>query len=160
MTAAPLTLHRAVVQPGWVDYNNHLNDGYYTVIFSDATTAFMAYIGLGPKEREATGHTLFTLEMHTNYLAEVKGGTEVRVETQILGHDAKRLHIFHTMYRGNETEPVATNEQMLMNIDMSGPKSAPFLPNVLAKIEAIAGEHADLPRHKNAGRAIGLPKKG
>ena len=43
MTAAPLTLHRAVVQPGWVDYNNHLNDGYYTVIFSDATTAFMAY---------------------------------------------------------------------------------------------------------------------
>jgi hypothetical protein len=64
------------------------------------------------------------------------------------------------MYRGNESEPVATNEQMLMNIDMSGPKSAPFLPNVLAKIEAIAGEHADLPRHQNAGRAIGLPKKG
>ncbi|HVT54355.1 MAG TPA: thioesterase family protein [Dongiaceae bacterium] len=159
MTAAPLTLHRAVVQPGWVDYNNHLNDGYYTVIFSDATTALMAYIGLGPKEREATGNTLFTLEMHTNYLLEVKGGTEVRIETQILGHDAKRLHIFHTMYRGAETEPVATNEQMLMNIDMSGPKSAPFLPNVLARIEAIAGEHVDLPRHKNAGRAIGLPQK-
>ena len=156
---APLTLHRAVVQPGWVDYNNHLNDGYYTVIFSDATTALMAHIGLGPEARAATKNTLFTLEMHTNYLLEVKGGTEVRVETQILGHDAKRLHVFHTMYRGAETEPVATNEQMLMNIDMNGPKSAPFLPDVLAKIEAIASDQAGLPRHKNAGRAIRLPKK-
>ncbi len=156
---APLTLHRAVVQPGWVDYNNHLNDGYYTVIFSDATTALMAHIGLGPKEREATGNTLFTVEMHTNYLLEVKGGTEVRVDTQILGHDAKRLHVFHTMHRGSETEPVATNEQMLLNIDMNGPKSAPFLPNVAAKIAAIAADQAGLPRHKNAGRAIGLPQK-
>jgi len=83
----------------------------------------------------------------------------VRIETQLLGHDAKRLHIFHTMYRGAETEPVATNEQMLMNIDMNGPRSAPFLPDVLARVEAIARDQAGLPRHKNAGRSIGLPRK-
>ena len=154
-----LTLHRTTVQPGWVDYNNHLNDGYYTVIFSDATTALMAYVGLGPAERQATNHTLFTLEMHTNYLLEVKGGLEVRVDTQVLGHDAKRLHIFHTMHRGNEAEIVATNEQMLMSIDMSGPKGAPWLPPVLGKIDDIWRSHRDLPRHKNAGRAIGLPQK-
>ena len=154
-----LTLHRAVVLPAWVDYNNHLNDGYYTVIFSDATTALMAYIGLGPAEREATGHTLFTLEMHTNYLLEVKGGAEVRVETQFLGHDAKRLHIFHTMHRGDEPEIVATNEQMLLSIDMTGPKAAPFQENVLAQIEDIWQQHKDLPCHKNAGRSIGLPAK-
>jgi acyl-CoA thioester hydrolase len=154
-----LILHRAVVQPGWVDYNNHLNDGYYTVIFSDATTALMAHIGLGPEQRAATHHTIFTLEMHTNYLLEVKGGVEVRVETQFLGHDAKRLHIFHTMHRGNEAEIVATNEQMLLSIDMSGPRAASFQPGVLAKIEAIWQAHKDLPRHKNAGRSIGLPQK-
>jgi acyl-CoA thioester hydrolase len=156
---ALLTLHRAVVQPGWVDYNNHLNDGYYTVIFSDATTALMAHIGLGPEARAATQHTLFTLEMHTNYLLEVKGGVEVRIETQLLGHDAKRLHIFHTMHRGAEAEIVATNEQMLMSIDMRGPKGAPWLPDVLAKIEGIWRAHKDLPRHKNAGRSIGLPPR-
>ena len=26
-------------------------------------------------------------------------------------------------------------------------------------VESFAGEHVDLPRHKNAGRAIGLPAK-
>jgi acyl-CoA thioester hydrolase len=154
-----LTLHRAVVQPGWVDYNNHLNDGYYTVIFSDATTALMAYIGLGPAERQATNHTLFTLEMHTNYLLEVKSGAEVRIDTQFLGHDAKRLHIFHTMHRGNESEIVATNEQMLLSIDMAGPKAAPFQADVGAKVESIWQAHKDLPRHKNAGRSIGLPPR-
>ncbi len=63
------------------------------------------------------------------------------------------------MHRGNEAEVVATNEQMLMSIDMSGPKGAPFQPNVLAKIESIWQAHKDLPRHKNAGRSIGLPAK-
>jgi acyl-CoA thioester hydrolase len=159
MTSPLLTLHRAVVLPAWVDYNNHLNDGYYTVIFSDATTALMARIGLGPAEREATHCTLFTVEMHTNYLLEVKGGVEVRVDTQILGHDAKRLHVFHTMHRGEAADPVATNEQMLLHMDMTGPKVAPFQPNALAKIEAIAKAQTGLPRPKNAGRSINLPAK-
>jgi acyl-CoA thioester hydrolase len=159
MTDSFLTLHRAIVQPGWVDYNNHLNDAYYMVIFSDATTALMAHIGLGPEERAATGQTLFTLEIHLNYLHEVKLGAEVRVDTQILGHDAKRLHVFHTMHRGDEPDAAATNEQMLLNIDMSGPKAAPFRPEVLGRIEAIAKAQAGLPRPKNAGRAINLPVK-
>jgi acyl-CoA thioester hydrolase len=154
-----LTLHRAIVQPGWVDYNNHLNDGYYMVIFSDATTALMAHIGLGPEERAATNHTLFTVEIHLNYLREVKGGEMVRVDTQILGHDVKRLHVFHTLHVDNEAEARATNEQMLLNIDMSGPKAASFRPEVLAKIESIAKTQVDLPRPKNAGRAINLPVK-
>jgi acyl-CoA thioester hydrolase len=159
MTSPLLTLHRAVVQPAWCDYNQHLNDGYYTVIFSDASTELMAAIGLGPEERAATNYTLFTLEMHVNYLLEVKQGVEVRIETQIIAHDRKRLHVFHTMYRGAETDPVATNELMLLSIDMSGPRSAPFLPSVMAKIEAIYRTQKDLPRPRNAGRSIGLPQK-
>ncbi len=154
-----LEIHRERVQPGWVDYNDHLNDAYYMVIFSNATTTLMEYIGLGEKERAAKGHSLFTLEIHLNYLREIKGGVETRVETQILGHDQKRLHVFHLLYAEDLPELRATNEQMLVNIDMSGPKSAPFLPEVLAKIEAIERDQTGLPRPANAGRAIGLPRK-
>jgi acyl-CoA thioester hydrolase len=63
------------------------------------------------------------------------------------------------LHRGDEAEAAATNEQMLLSIDMSGPKAAPFRPEVLAKIEAIAKAQADLPRPKNAGRSINLPVK-
>lgn len=157
--SAPLRLHREVVQPGWVDYNNHLNDAYYLVILSHATDALMDHIGLDAAGRERTKCSLFTAELHLNYLNEVKGGTEVRVDTQILGHDAKRLHIFHTLHVGGEFEAAATNEQMLLHMDMTGPKVAPFLPETLKIIEAIAKEHATLPRPVNAGRSIALPPK-
>jgi len=158
--AAPLMLHREIVQPDWVDYNGHLNDGYYVVIFSHATTTLMDHIGLGDAERRATGHTLFSLEMHINYLSEVKGGAQVRIATQLLGHDRKRLHLFHTMFAEGSTEPAATNEQMQINYDMKAGRTAPFRPDVLAKIEAIARLQAGLPVPANVGRVIGLPKKG
>jgi acyl-CoA thioester hydrolase len=151
--------HREVVRPDWVDYNNHLNDAFYLVIFSHATDAMMDQIGLDAAGRERTKHSLFTAELHLNYLKEVKGGAEVRVETTILGHDAKRLHIFHTMYVGDGDEPVATNEQMQLSMDMTGPRVSPFQPDVLAVIEKLAAEHAKLPRPVQAGRAIGLPPR-
>jgi acyl-CoA thioester hydrolase len=64
------------------------------------------------------------------------------------------------MFEAGSTEPAATNEQMLVNIDMKGPRSAPFLPDVLAKIEAIARMQEGLPRPANAGRSISLTNKG
>ncbi|MBK8157647.1 MAG: thioesterase family protein [Rhodospirillaceae bacterium] len=151
--------HREVVRPEWADYNNHLNDAFYLVIFSHATDAVMDQIGLDAAERERTKHSLFTAELHLNYLKEVKVGTEVRVETTFLGHDAKRLHIFHTMYRGDDDEPVATNEQMQLSMDMTGPRVAPLQPAVLSRIEAITAEHAKRDKPAQMGRSIALPPK-
>jgi acyl-CoA thioester hydrolase len=159
MTVAPLIVHREIVRPGYTDYNQHLADGYYLVIFSDATTGLMDHIGLGPAEREVTGHTLFTLEVHANYLKEVKVGTEVSVGCQILGYDQKRLHLFHSMYAADFTEPVATTEQMQSNYDMKTQRTALFLPEVMAKIEAIARRQAGMPRPSQVGRIIALPPK-
>ncbi|MEO8543106.1 MAG: thioesterase family protein, partial [Burkholderiaceae bacterium] len=96
--ASPLlATWRGTVLAQWVDYNGHLNDGYYMVAFSEATTAVMGLIGLDAAGRKATGHSVFTLESHINYLQEVKQGKEIEIHTQILGSDAKRLQIYLTM---------------------------------------------------------------
>ena len=50
----------------WVDYNGHLNDGYYMVVFGQSTDGLMDLIGLDAAGRGATGHSIFTLESHTN----------------------------------------------------------------------------------------------
>lgn len=154
---APLQIHRETVHPDWVDYNGHLRDAYYLLIFSFATDALMDYIGLDEAERARSHSSLFTLECHINYLQEVKAGAEVRIETQLVGHDAKRLHICHAMYLPGTPEPVSVSEQMLLHVDMRGPKSAPFHPEVLARVQAIAAAHAHLPQPKYAGRLIRLP---
>ncbi len=141
----------------WVDYNGHLNDGYYMVVFSEATNAVMALIGLDDGGRKATGHSIFTLESHINYLQEVKQGKAIEVYTQVLGSDAKRLQIYQTMILAGTNTLLAANEQMLLNVDMSGPKAAPFAPVVMAKVQMLTVAHRSLPRPKYAGRTIALP---
>jgi acyl-CoA thioester hydrolase len=159
--SALLSTWQGPVDRAWVDYNGHLNDAYYMVIFSYATDGLMARIGLDEDGRRATGHTLYTLEVHLNYVQEVHEGVAVEVRTQILGVDAKRVHIFHTLHRQDDGALLATNEQMLANIDASnaasGPKTAPFLPVVAALLLPLAQAHAALPRPANAGRSIALP---
>ena len=149
------------VEHAWVDYNGHLNDAYYMVIFSHATDGLMSHIGLDAAGRAATGHTMYTLEIHLNYVQEVHEGVAVEVRTQILGVDAKRVHLFHTLHRQIDGTLLATNEQMLTNIDASnvatGPKTAPFLPAIAALLMPLAQAHATLPRPANAGRSIALP---
>ena len=145
----------------WVDYNGHLNDAYYLLIFSYATDGLMAQVGLDAAWRAATGHTLYTLEVHLNYVQEVHAGVAVEVRTQILGVDAKRVHLFHSLHRQLDGTLLATNEQMLANIDVfhadKAPRTAPFLPEVAARLLPLLRAHAGLPRPANAGRSIALP---
>ena len=42
---------------------------------------------------------------------------------------------------------------------MSGPKVAPFPPDVVAKVEAMRAAHAALPMPERAGRSIGIKRK-
>ena len=152
-----LTTWRGAVLPEWVDYNGHLRDAFYMLLFSYATDGLMDTIGLGESGRATTGHSLFTLEAHINYLKEVREGATVEVRTQVLGHDSKRLRIYHSLYRSDAQLFLAGNEQMLVNIDMAGPFSTPFAPTVLESLRVLASQHRSLPNPEYAGRHIALP---
>nr|WP_244527330.1 thioesterase family protein [Pseudomonas borbori] len=154
---AMLTPYRTAILPEWVDYNGHLRDAFYLLIFSYATDALMDRLGLDEAGRARTGHSLYTLECHLNYLAEVKLGVEVEVRTQLLAHDRKRLHIHHGLYYPGGGQLLAASEQMLMNVDSLGARSAPFDDAVLAAVQALYEAHRDLPRPVHVGRIIGLP---
>lgn len=152
-----LTSYRTAILPEWVDYNNHLRDAFYLLIFSYATDALMDRIGLDEPGRTRTGHTLYTLECHLNYLNEVKLGSEVEVRTHLLAYDRKRLHVHLGLYRPGDEQLLAASEQMLMNIDHAAGRSAPFDEAVLTQIQALHEMQKDLPRPIHIGRVIGLP---
>jgi acyl-CoA thioester hydrolase len=154
---APLCLYRTAVKPEWLDYNGHMNEAYYVLIFSKSTDEFMDYAGQDAGYRTRTNTSIYTLETHVMYLQEVSEGEAVRVETQLLGFDAKRYRLFHHMYHEGTGDLLATGEHMLVHVDMSGPISAPFPDALMEKLEAIREAHADLPLPKQAGRSIALP---
>ncbi|QSL90726.1 thioesterase family protein [Ectopseudomonas toyotomiensis] len=156
MSAKPLTSYQTTISPDWVDYNGHLRDAFYLLIFSHATDALMDVLGLDEAGRARTGHTLYTLECHLNFLAEVKDGERVEVRTQLLAHDAKRLHIHHGLYRPGEDASLAESEQMLMNIDSAAGRATPFDEQVAERVAHLDAEQQNLQRPTCVGRVIGL----
>ena len=101
----------------------------------------------------------FVLEAHVTYDRELKEGDPLRITTQILDHDAKRIHYMHMMYHGSEGYLAATNELMLMNIDYETRRAASWPEWAMPRIEKLAAAHANLPRPKQAGRLIRIKKK-
>jgi len=150
------TIHRDTVRPEWVDYNGHLRDAFYMLIFSLSTDAFMDRIGLDDAARTSRGRSLFTLEAHINYLHEIKEGAAVRVEASVLAFDAKRVHLYMEMFADEGAEPIAASEQMLLHVDTTnGAKSAAFDADIASRIQAM---FRDAPKEaRYAGRVIGLP---
>jgi acyl-CoA thioester hydrolase len=154
---AELPAYHDVVRAEWVDYNGHLRDAFYMLIFSFATDALIDQIGLDDTVRKARGRSIYTLEAHINYLHEIKEGAQVRVEMRVLAHDAKRMHLYLEMFADESDEPVAAGEQMLLHVDTSGPRSAVFDSDVEAHVRALVDAQAALPAAQYAGRVIGLP---
>jgi len=156
---APLDVHRAVVLPEWIDWNGHMNVGFYVVAFDKATDTLCNQFGVGWEyTRDKIGMT-FVIEAHVTYDREVKQGDPLRITTQLLDHDAKRLHCIHMMYHAGEGYLAATNELMLMNIDYATRRSAPWPEWAMARVETMAAAHRPLPRPPQAGRLIGIKRK-
>jgi acyl-CoA thioester hydrolase len=147
---------RGVIPPEWVDYNGHLRDAFYLLIFSYAVDGLMDEIGLDARSRERTGLTLFTLEAHINYLHEVKLGAAVEARIQIMAMDRKRLQLYLTLHPEGEAQVMAASEQMLLQVNLEGPKSAAFTPQTKAALERITAAQQDWPAPEYAGRKIAL----
>jgi len=154
-----LRLHRDKVRPEWLDYNGHMNETFYLLVFSQATDEFMELIGIGEEGRKRTGHSIYTVETHITYQQEVGRWDPVEVTAQLIDLDDKRFHLFQVMYHGETGAPLATGEMMLLNVDTAGPKAAPFDPQVKAKLDEIFARQKDLPRPKEVGRSIGIRRK-
>ncbi|HET7342734.1 MAG TPA: thioesterase family protein [Methylomirabilota bacterium] len=154
--AAPFDVYRDVVRPEWIDHNGHMNVGYYLVVFDFATDEFFRWVGLDAGHREAQNVTTFCLEAHVTYQREVRGGDPLRFTTQLLGHDAKRIHYLHAMYHAGEGYLASTNELMSLHVDLATRRGAPMHASVLARLAGIQKAHDRLPRPPQAGRRIGL----
>jgi len=156
-TGAPLAAYRTRVTPEWVDYNGHMSEAYYVLVFGFATDAFYDAVGLDDAFRRATATSVYTVEAHINYLAEAHEGDELCIETRLLGHDAKRLILYHAMYRDFPPTLLAATEIMALHVDKRILKSAPFPVEAAGRIDAIAAAQAGFDPPRYAGRRIALP---
>ncbi|MGH2872916.1 MAG: thioesterase family protein, partial [Solirubrobacteraceae bacterium] len=143
----------ALVAPDWIDYNGHMTESRYLEVLAGATDAFLREIGVAGAYLDS-GRSYYTVETHIRHLGEVRAGERLRVATRLLGHDAKRLHLFHELLRDGLQEPAATGEHMLLHVDRAAAGSAPADDEVIARLDAIAATQSGLARPEVAGRGI------
>ena len=62
MSEAPFWSGWLEVEPGWIDYNGHLNMGYYTVLFDLACDDVWPALGFGPDYIAERGFTSESLD--------------------------------------------------------------------------------------------------
>lgn len=119
------------ILPEWIDYNGHMRDSYYGLVFSLAVDAMQDEIGFDAAYRARTGCTIYLLEDHKFFLKEVKSGARVRVETRVLGSDAKRFHLHMTMFEGDDA--VAVGEFMELHVRQHPTPRAATMPHEIAE---------------------------
>ena len=83
----------------------------------------------------------------------------MRFATQLLARDAKKVHLFHEMFHGEQGYLAATNETIVMNIDYASRRSAPWPVPVTARLDLLWATHQLLPKPAKAGRIMSSSKK-
>lgn len=145
-----LVPYRTAIAPDWIDYNGHLRDAYYGLVFSSAIDDVMDQLGLDAAYRGRTSCTLYTLEVHIHYLHEVNASDELLVRNSILDSDHKRIHARGVFQCARIAEPVAVAEAMLLHVQQgSTPASVPFPPQIEERLRTL--------REPDARTDAGLP---
>jgi acyl-CoA thioester hydrolase len=156
---AGIPIFETPIRSEWIDYNGHLRDAYYTVIFSEAIDALMDRIGLDPAYRQRTGGTLYTVEMHLHFLHEVKQNDVANVTLRLLGFDSKRIHVALELLRAGQPQVAAGAEFMLLHVRQhDGRVSVCALPETArAALEALRAQSAASAAQVPGSRRIELP---
>ena len=145
----------------WVDYNGHMNDAAYAIVFSRSIDALMDRVGLDAAARKRTGQSLFTLQMMLHFFEEAKEGDALAVTCHLLEHDDKRMRVWLEM-SALGGERLAASEQLLISValDDAGTRAAPWAFETKAALDALAKAQGGLPHPPAAGSGIALKRKG
>ena len=149
MSDQTLSTYSTPVREEWIDYNGHLSEAYYVLVFGFATDTAMEALGLGEDYRAATGCSLYTVEAHVRYVQEVNRDAQLEVRTLVAGSAQKKLHLAHEMRVDGEI--VATEEILGIHVDQTSGR-ATVLPKAT---RASAVEHT-VPAPAWVGRSVAI----
>lgn len=160
MPNQPLTVWTGEVIEDWIDYNQHMSEGFYGLVFGMASDEYLLRIGFDETYRESTGGAFYTVETHISFLDELALGTPLEVRTAVVGVDAIRLHLFHQLVRTADDVIAATQESLMLHVDTSIDRVGPMTDAVMAVAEADARDHDGIVDPDDIGKVIRGPQSG
>ncbi len=152
--SAALRLWSGAVLDEWIDYNGHMNEGYYGVVFGMASDEYLIRMGFDEQYRTTARGSFYTVETHIAFIDELAPGTALAVDTTVAGADPKRVHMFHELRRAGDEALAATQESMMLHVDTRIDRVTPMGEELYAVLRADAEAHAGRLPAGTTGRAI------
>jgi acyl-CoA thioester hydrolase len=137
--AAAFTAYREQVRPEWLDYNGHLNDASYAIVLTAAHELLLDHLGLSADYRESHQASMFTVEMHLRYLAEVSTGQTLTASTVVTEADHKKLRLHSELYADGTL--AATGDCLYLHVDTAAGRTAPLPSDRQAGVDAMLAAH-------------------
>lgn len=154
---APVEIAGRTVLPDWIDYNGHMNVGYYGIAFDKALDVMLSeQLGIGEEHVAVSGQGPYALQSHLHFLAELREAEGFAVRFRLVDHDAKRMHLFAEMVADADGRLCATQEIMIMNVDHGTGRSAPYPGWAQARMARMKADHEGLPRPPQLGAPMGI----
>jgi acyl-CoA thioester hydrolase len=151
---APFVSDQFSVLPEWIDLNGHMNVARYLQAFDQAFDEPYERVGLTTDHMQSARGTTFIAEGHITYQRELLLGDPLRITTRLLAFDAKRMHWFQCMYHRDKGYLAATNEWLILYVDIDTRRVGRMPDALLKNFEALLAAHAELPMPREVGRRV------
>ena len=121
----------------WIDYNEHLNDAAYAIIVSQANEAFLEHVDLSADYRTRTGRTMYTVDLHLAYKAEVHQSQTLSARTGVHVLGPKKVGLATELIRPDGVV-AATAEVLYLHYDQTTQTVVPFADEQTARLATWA----------------------
>lgn len=139
----PLALQKTI-PASFEDANGHMNIRHYVALFDESGWPFFEQIGLGGDYIKTARRGVFDVQHHLNYVNEVLIGEDVGIYFRVMGVGEKRLHGVGFMLNETRDNLACTLEFLSLHIDLDARRTTPIAPEIKARLDAMAAEHAAL----------------
>lgn len=141
----------------WIDYNGHMQDAYYGLIFSYAVDAFQDSVGFDRAYRAKTGCTIYLIEEHKYYFEELKEGDLVEVKIQVLDAEKKLFQLHCLMLKNGKV--VAASELLEMHVkQLPSPHGVPIPEEIIKKLRLLMLTEGHNEKIKCRARSISIAR--
>lgn len=155
----PFSTYSTVVREEWLDYNGHMHDASYGIVFSDANEELFAALGLSVDYSATARASLYTVECHIRYLAECSLGQPLRAATIVVAADARKVRLYTELLH-EDGRLAATGEFLYLHVDTALGATTAMPTDRHDRVQDMLGAHAGLPRPSHLGLGVGAPRAG
>lgn len=140
----PLQL-RMPVPAEWEDRNGHVNVQYYLALYELGAWKVLEDGGFDEDWFTAGGLSLFDLEHHLYFRAEMLVGDRVSCYHRVVARSDKRFHGVYLVVNDSQDSVAASVEYVTACIDMRSRRMAPMPADLQAHVDSVIETHAALP---------------